>query len=146
MVRIAFSESQVSPATCLLEAANPTNPGQLVNTEVFESGRGWNHACGSSPNIVFQTVLSPNSPSCMWTTSKAHGIQYNAAVIASASSYHSGGVNTLYADGTVHFISDTIDNGPSANLSTTTQSDNGQSLFGIWGALGSINGGEALTP
>ncbi len=141
---LAYTATRVSPATCLLEALNTTNPGQLVNTEVFESGRGWNHSCGSSPSIVFQTVLCPNAPSCIWSDGKAHGLQYNASVLSSASSYHSGGVNVLYVDGTVHFISETINNGDSANLSSTTEVTSGKSKFGVWGALGTVDGGETV--
>ena len=61
----------------------------------------------------------------------------------SASSYHSGGVNAGIGDGSVRFITDLI------NWSTGTMSDtvacvtSGPSPFGVWGALGSINGGES---
>jgi prepilin-type processing-associated H-X9-DG protein len=55
-------------------------------------------------------------------------------------SYHIGGVNTCFADGSVHFISDRIDTG---NLSLPPVKK-GQSPYGVWGALGSANGGEDI--
>ena len=61
-----------------------------------------------------------------------------------ASSYHTGGVNVAIGDGSVQFVSDTI------NWSTGTMSDtvavvtSGPSPFGVWGAMGSINGGESV--
>ena len=59
----------------------------------------------------------------------------------SANSYHPGGVNVLRADGSVSFISETIDTGNLAAASVT----NGASPYGLWGALGSKNGGEVVS-
>ena len=47
-------------------------------------------------------------------------------------------MNCAYADGSVHFISENIDTG---NLSVE-QSYVGPSMYGVWGALGSKDGGE----
>jgi prepilin-type processing-associated H-X9-DG protein len=54
-------------------------------------------------------------------------------------SYHPGGVNALFGDGSVRFINDTIDAG-NANSAYVTS---GQSPFGVWGAMGSRSGGES---
>ena len=68
-------------------------------------------------------------------------------------SYHTGGVNGAMGDGAVKFISDTIQTdltavwpagsahgyGPNNYIRNAT----GRSIYGVWGALGSINGGEA---
>ncbi len=42
------------------------------------------------------------------------------------------------SDGSVRFISDSIDTGNQAVF----QGNTGPSMYGVWGALGSINGGE----
>jgi hypothetical protein len=55
-------------------------------------------------------------------------------------------VNAGFADGSVRFISDTI-NCVTAGLSAAPQEkDSGKSDFGIWGAYGTVNGGETSSP
>jgi prepilin-type N-terminal cleavage/methylation domain-containing protein len=89
----------------------------------------------------FQTILAPNSPSCAdsgteWAAQQTGYI--------SASSGHSGGVVAGLLDGSVRFISETIDCG--SNLITRpTATITGESPFGVWGALGTINGNESKT-
>jgi len=80
----------------------------------------------------FTTVLPPNSPSCLF------GSSWMGAGIISPTSYHPGGVNALYADGSVQFVSETIDSGQIG----CPEVSGGPSPYGVWGALGSINGGE----
>jgi prepilin-type processing-associated H-X9-DG protein len=58
-----------------------------------------------------------------------------------ATSYHSGGVNVCFGDGTVHFVSNTIDCGNQGYYIFTEPS--GESPFGVWGAIGTIDGGES---
>ena len=53
-------------------------------------------------------------------------------------SRHTGGVNSVFADGSVHFISSNIDTG---NLAVR-QPRSGPSRYGVWGSLGSKDGGE----
>ena len=61
-------------------------------------------------------------------------------ILHSASSYHPGGVNAAYYDGSVRFIQNTINAG---DPNTGKIKTSGASDFGVWGALGTINGGEA---
>lgn len=55
------------------------------------------------------------------------------------------------ADGSVRFISETIDTGNQAlswnayNGTGATATPSGQSIYGVWGALGSKAGGEAAS-
>ena len=81
-------------------------------------------------------MLPPNSPTCVGPN-VGPGI-YDG--IYSANSYHPGGVNCGFGDGSVHFISQTINTG---NLGLPEVSS-GTSPYGVWGALGSINGGEPV--
>jgi prepilin-type N-terminal cleavage/methylation domain-containing protein len=93
------------------------------------------------------TILPPNSPNC------GSLVEWDGStVIATASSYHTGGANTMYADGTVHFISQTINAGdPNFDVATETGSSNpykdylGPSFWGVWGALGTPKGSESVT-
>ena len=95
---------------------------------------------GQPARVGFTTVLPPNSPSC---SDPAYGQDWadQVSVVLPPSSRHPGGVNCLFADGSVRFISNTIDTG---NLGAY-QPFNGPSVYGVWGALGSKDGGESVT-
>jgi type II secretory pathway pseudopilin PulG len=96
-------------------------------------GRRWSDAL---PHFTgFMTCLPPNGPTC------ANNDIGDA--IVTASSYHPGGVVAGLGDGSVRFIQETINCG---DIATANVVDSGESQFGIWGALGSINGGESKTP
>jgi prepilin-type processing-associated H-X9-DG protein len=89
---------------------------------------------------AFNTILPPNSPTC----GRESG-DYQATILT-ATSNHSGGVNVGMVDGSVRFVSETVDCG---NLTGSTIGDNtglckrsGKSNFGVWGAMGSRDGGE----
>lgn len=120
-------------ALCLLERS-PTNrnllsPGNNRNLR----GNGW--ANGITAYTGVSTILPPNSPHCLQSGNDHSDGQ------APASSYHPGGVNAAMADGSVRFIAETIDVG---NLSARDVRT-GVSPFGVWGALGSIQGGEVTS-
>jgi prepilin-type N-terminal cleavage/methylation domain-containing protein/prepilin-type processing-associated H-X9-DG protein len=80
----------------------------------------------------FTTVLPPNSPSCLFDSS------WMGAGIISPTSHHPGGVNAMYADGSVQFTSETVDSGRLGS----PEAGGGPSPYGVWGALGSKAGGE----
>ena len=127
-----------------LAATDPANRTQIDPAlDVFTGfGKGYSFADGRPSVSFFQTVLPPNSPSCGSTNRAANPGQ--GMGIVSATSNHTGGVNAVMADGSVHFVSGTIDAGnqqygANGELEVTS----GASPFGVWGAMGSINGGES---
>ena len=95
----------------------------------------------------FATILPPNGPNCITAipTGGWGGLRNNRS-IQPPSSFHTGGVNGALGDGSVRFISETIETG---NLATNplpyVGNPGAASPFGTWGALGSINGGESVS-
>lgn len=98
------------------------------------TGRAWD---GRPYFVGFATMVGPNGPSCHWG-----GVDGNEHM-GTLSSWHPGGGNVCMADGSVQFISQNINTGNQAADSQATPS--GQSDYGVWGALGSRNGGEAAS-
>jgi len=114
------------------------NGDKYQDPSIVKGRTGWRWTDGQIEKIGFTTVLPPNSPSCI-QGSDDNGDGVNT--VMSANSYHPGGANVLRADGSVSFISETIDTG---NLSAAPVSS-GNSPYGVWGALGSKNGGEVVS-
>ena len=131
----SFAESisgfESNPSLCANQAAGG-NYNSGVTTEA-ESGKRWSDNrmgfCG------FSTVLPPNSPSCYSST------QHDSAhTLASATSFHPGGVHTLMGDGSVLFVSENVNAGDP----TQAPVNSGTSPYGVWGAMGSVSGGEVF--
>jgi len=101
----------------------------------------------------FQTILPPNSPNCFGPDAPQAPTYPDANLlgtwgIMSTSSYHTGGVNVGLGDGSVRFVSETIHCGTglaSSNAHTGYNIPHGSSPYGVWGAMGSINGGETVS-
>jgi prepilin-type processing-associated H-X9-DG protein len=96
----------------------------------YANHTGFMWSAGFSDFTGISTILPPNGPSC-----RGYGMY------ATPSSYHPGGVNALMCDGSVRFISETINTG---NLAAPTMTS-GPSPYGVWGAMGSRDGGEAFS-
>ncbi|MDR1963011.1 MAG: DUF1559 domain-containing protein [Planctomycetaceae bacterium] len=130
-VIIATADDLMDPTLCTqskdgkyYKSTLPTGV-TTANAEVGFMFDGRSHA-------GFTTVLPPNNPSCFQSLAYGWGI-------STPTSYHSGGVNAAFLDGSVTFISETID----AGSSSAVQGADGQSVYGVWGAMGSKNGGES---
>ena len=135
----------VIPAQCVAQKS-PINPIEFNNAPVTYGNFGIGWAMGYYCVAGFTTVLPPNSPSC----SREGGTAYwQGTMILSASSYHTGGINIGIADGSVQFVSDTINArtpsfaGADDPFVTGKETESGISPYGVWGALGSKNGGES---
>jgi hypothetical protein len=131
-----------SPDWCM-SAIDTSDRRLLKNTGGWNpqslKGRRWADAT-EWVYVGFNTIMAPNTPSCvMW------GSDYQNQSMISASSYHSGGVNAVTVDGAVHFISESIDDVGDTSHAAWTTSVSGGSPFGVWGAMGSIDGGEVKT-
>ncbi len=129
-----FSDLATTPGQCLAAASGNV----YLDPSTVKGKTGWQWTDGQVEKIGFTSVLPPNAPSCIdGTNTNGDGLN----TIMSPNSNHPGGVVALRADGSVSFVSETIDTGD-LSLSTVT---GGVSPYGAWGALGSKAGGEVVT-
>ncbi|NNJ26806.1 DUF1559 domain-containing protein [Alienimonas chondri] len=121
-------------ANCLDIVSDVNDPGNYAAsvTVMFDRGSRW--IDGAASHSGFNTILPPNSPSCMQNNDDS------GLGVISAGSHHSGGAQFVLGDGSVKFISETID----AGTQTAAVKTSGASNYGTWGALGTRDGGEVL--
>lgn len=120
-----------SPIACMGLAV-----GQFYADGGSVKGRtGWRWNDGQIEKVGFTTVLPPNAPSCI-EEGDPNGDGFTT--VLPPTSNHPGGVMSVRADGSTHFVPDTIDTG---NLGLP-EMPGGFSPYGVWGALGSKAGGE----
>jgi prepilin-type N-terminal cleavage/methylation domain-containing protein/prepilin-type processing-associated H-X9-DG protein len=106
-------------AACML--ANPYNQTSNFNTSgSISSGEYWWDGHFETGN--YNHIMTPNK----WSCDDAANDWVNDAGASDVSSHHPGGVNIVFADGSVRFVKDTV-----ANT--------------VWWALGSRAGAEVLT-
>jgi len=135
----------VNTLYCQNNALSATNRGQLsyASGSVWRGGRpldaNWTYWC-------FNTIAPPNAPACVNSSYSPYDSGERAVGTLPPQSYHTGGVNVGLVDGSVQFISDTIDTN---NLNGATGGGapqySGPSVFGVWGALGSIAGADSAS-
>jgi hypothetical protein len=98
--------------------------------------------CCYGPFTWANFFLPPNSPSC--GSNRTVPSAGDASIIP-PTSYHTGGVNVSICDGTVRFISDTVDTGDHPDARSLHVDRFGPSPYGVWGAFGSKAGGESIS-
>ena len=126
-----------------------------ADVEVMD-GKGQSWANRRTMYTGFMTAVPPNSPSCT-RDGGARDWGYVHGIILAASSNHTGGVNVGMCDGSVHFVSNTIEcrtshrNGEPTSDPPGGAGDrgdfghrwNGPSTIGIWGSMATPAGGES---
>jgi Protein of unknown function (DUF1559). len=125
-----------SRSTCLATVSGGVAILALdVNGTAGGNGIGRRWMDGGTGYSAFVTAVPPNGPSCQRGT----GTSNAESAVPTASSFHTGGVNAMFGDGSVHFISDTINasNNPATDI-FIGYGNSGMSPWGVWGALGTI--------
>ena len=131
---------QSNPALCIAQL-DPNDKGLFISGGDADRRRGDRWGDARPCYTAFQTVLPPNSPSCVQSNSTYATEDSNNAVY-SASSPHVGGVHILMVDGAVRFVSENIDTGDIT--APGPGSDMKASPYGVWGALGTRRCGEVI--
>jgi prepilin-type N-terminal cleavage/methylation domain-containing protein/prepilin-type processing-associated H-X9-DG protein len=123
---LAYQLANCSTPTGKIKAGGPIGHTRWANGGVYYSGFTTAMPPNSKVAGVSRAVPTQGRTLPMdwdWVDENDGGPTYMSL---SASSYHAGGVNALFADGSVHFVKDTI------NPVT-------------WRALGTIGGGEVIS-
>jgi len=126
---------QTNPSLCMAQAARGTGQYQPTATLTSYKSGGVRAYDGMPYFTGFNCILPPNSPSCQIGDP-------NSVAIVSAGSWHPGGVNSVFADGSVRFINDTINAGNSGSAEVL---GGGPSPYGVWGSMATINSGEVAS-
>ena len=134
---VAVTMQAWNPAACLARR-NPANPRKLTAPTRADFRPVNGRALDGRPYFVgFATMVAPNGPTCHW------GGGDDNEHMGTAQSYHTGGVQVCRADGSVGFMSQTIDTGNQL-IDDIDTPGNRISPYGVWGALGSMSGGESV--
>jgi prepilin-type N-terminal cleavage/methylation domain-containing protein/prepilin-type processing-associated H-X9-DG protein len=95
----------LSPAldACSTAFNNPQNTNRSTSNGIRW---GW----GAMGMTMFNTIVTPNSQKYQWNSCRddCGGCSADDSLFSNAQSNHPGGVNVLFADGSVKFIKDTI--------------------------------------
>ncbi len=137
--RLLFAGTNIEkPINCKNKAIGDRYLPTLEPNVAHSQGMRWHD--GDHDHAAINTVLGPNSPSC-------NNDEWGWAV-SSASSYHGSGAHVVFADANTQFIPNSIDAGDStatAPAGNDGAGSNAKSPFGVWGAMGSKDGGDNVS-
>jgi hypothetical protein len=136
---VALNMTAWNPAACLARVGpNMRLTGGPTNLRADFRPVGGRAFDGRPYFVGFATMVGPNGPSCHWG-----GVDGNEHM-GTLSSRHPAGAQVAFADAKVRFISDGIDTGQQGVDDVATPASR-PSPWGVWGALGSMQGKEAVT-
>ncbi|HEX6986970.1 MAG TPA: DUF1559 domain-containing protein [Planctomycetaceae bacterium] len=137
IVSIGAAFRETNPSLCQAQVG-PN--GQYTNAANVRHWAGVRWPDGAPHFTGHTTILGPNKASCTlggWDGEDG---------VLEPTSHHTGGVHCLMGDGAVRFISDNINTGNTTlPPPDAPASQGGPSPYGVWGGLGSINGGEPVS-
>jgi len=138
-ILIAGQIATFSPLTCKVEFTGRLylNPALVFLSDTQPGYRGM---AGNAFFAGVNTILPPNSAVCIIGSGSVSPHWFGG--LWTATSEHPGGVQVALADGSVRFISNTIDAGNQAAIAPAATAA-GPSPYGVWGALGTKASGES---
>jgi type II secretory pathway pseudopilin PulG len=136
-----ISGTNFDPSRCV-NLRSTTDRTLLDATATPNTWRGSRFLVGMPATYAFTTILPPNSPNCL-DSSDGNDNAWNGAY--SPSSNHTGGVVCGWMDGSVTFVSDTVNTGDLVTVRDQNAMA-GKSFFSVWGAAGTPEGGESERP
>lgn len=138
-VLIAGDPDTFVPLTCRVQWGGQryVNPNLVFWSDTQPGYRGM---AGNAFFAAVTTILPPNSAVCVIGSGSVSPHWFSG--IWTATSHHPGGVQVALVDGSVRFISETIDAGNQGAVAPGATAQ-GPSPYGVWGALGTKSGGES---
>jgi len=140
--KLGVIDESTAPAACWALVSGNSYSATFTDTR-WLPGSMWGQSWDTYSSLY--TNAAPNTPRCVrdydW-----------AAYINPVSSYHPGGALVAMCDASVRFVTNDINAGdptqPQVNNAGTTSAAwtyTGRSIRGVWGAMGTIRGREAVT-
>ncbi|GAA4441258.1 DUF1559 domain-containing protein [Bremerella cremea] len=109
----------------------------VFSSQPLRGFRAWDGA------ILFTAVMAATPPnSVLISDGTSHG---GSQYLLSPTSYHPGGVNVGLMDGSVRFISETVDTGNQGSGYRGYPDTGSASPYGVWGAMSTKSAGEAVS-